>query len=633
VNQRKIRFKFILLVFLSLLLSISIATKTIATDIVSDDLGCTQFQDNTPNYCTDLDKKSGILIEQSEETQNPDRSTTLNLKVFNTGAAAALIEVYDANKRLRDIQTIDGSVPPTGLFSNGLEILDTPRLLLSNYGLFDARSRLKEQRITVNIPSGGSVIITKSSHSALLYNALLLGLETLKFTQGDPNFLKNSEIQNPLIEFIKELGQEVQFNIFTGTPSIESGFLIWSYIDKDKLTNILHKFFEYLFENDPSSNVFFQSFLDVGSTVVNYGLEEAIIAKLHPGLGELARLSRLTGDALNLSARAYNLYFSYIVGLSGKGTITLRGSQPMATERPVDAQGRMIQTWQEFVDQENLQSQSHYFDFDFPSEFRNGLVYWMRGADNFTAYIFKQGLASYPSPLTRMASVNISPDVGGQYVQSGQAIELFAYAGGNWSDIEVRFYPSGVGCFRAFCLEAPFMTDSEIRRILMSGRPMGESFILNERGRLENGDTILTGDGSLFDLYTFEGQRGQLVKISVVSPEFDTYLLLLDPDENDTAANDDAQQNNTNSYIEVTLPKTGTYTVVVNGYDSNSRGNYLLTITSPDRSISSAGELESTSKPPETTPDRVLERAIKATRLAQETIASSSIPQSHIGFV
>jgi hypothetical protein len=71
----------------------------------------------------------------------------------------------------------------------------------------------------------------------------------------------------------------------------------------------------------------------------------------------------------------------------------------------------------------------------------------------------------------------------------------------------------------------------------------------------------------------------------------------------------------------------------VNGYDSNSRGNYLLTITSPDRSISSAGESESTSKPPETTPDRVLERAIKATRLAQETIASSSIPQSHIGFV
>jgi Bacterial pre-peptidase C-terminal domain len=193
-------------------------------------------------------------------------------------------------------------------------------------------------------------------------------------------------------------------------------------------------------------------------------------------------------------------------------------------------------------------------------------------------------LASYP--IRRDSLTEIDYELASQLVNSGQAIRLQWNLGNSGlssiNDIDVRSGQSGAGCFRTFCLEAPFMTDSEIGRILMSGRPIGESFLLRERGRLENSDSVMISDGSLIDRYSFTGERGQSVKINVTSPDFDTYLLLIDSDGNKIDENDDRFTSVTNSYLEITLPQTGTYTVLVNGYDSNSRGNYLVSITTPE---------------------------------------------------
>jgi hypothetical protein len=107
----------------------------------------------------------------------------------------------------------------------------------------------------------------------------------------------------------------------------------------------------------------------------------------------------------------------------------------------------------------------------------------------------------------------------------------------------------------------------------LSGPP-----ILQEEGILENGDLVLEGDGSLYDIYTFEGLAGQAIVITVESSDFDTYVLLADSEGNILGESDDASDGDTNSRLEVTLPSDGTYNVIVNGYEASDRGRYTLVI-------------------------------------------------------
>lgn len=108
--------------------------------------------------------------------------------------------------------------------------------------------------------------------------------------------------------------------------------------------------------------------------------------------------------------------------------------------------------------------------------------------------------------------------------------------------------------------------------------------LIQEQGVLEEGDSILQSDGSLYDQYTFEGEEGQSITISMESDEFDTYLALIDPEQKVIAENDDVSQDDQNSAFTVTLPSNGTYVVIANGFDSNSRGQYSIeaNVNDPD---------------------------------------------------
>jgi len=82
------------------------------------------------------------------------------------------------------------------------------------------------------------------------------------------------------------------------------------------------------------------------------------------------------------------------------------------------------------------------------------------------------------------------------------------------------------------------------------------------------------------DRYTFEGRQGQRVRITLDRPgrsQLDPYLELLDPDGR-TLAEDDDSGGDLNSLIDVTLPRTGTYTVVARGL-GDTTGPYVLTVT------------------------------------------------------
>lgn len=119
-------------------------------------------------------------------------------------------------------------------------------------------------------------------------------------------------------------------------------------------------------------------------------------------------------------------------------------------------------------------------------------------------------------------------------------------------------------------------------------KPVKAETILQQQGTLEQGDQVIQSDGSLVDLYTFTGQAGQQIRITLESSEFDTYLILVDPDRNKIAENDDANQNTRNAELVLTLPQDGTYGVIVNGYDRSDRGRYELTVSSGSPSAPTA---------------------------------------------
>ena len=102
--------------------------------------------------------------------------------------------------------------------------------------------------------------------------------------------------------------------------------------------------------------------------------------------------------------------------------------------------------------------------------------------------------------------------------------------------------------------------------------------ILDAQGELVDGDQLLESDNSLYDEYTFEGEEGQSVTVTLESSQFDTYLAIFTPDDKLLEEHDDVSQTDSNSEITVTLPTTGVYRVIVNSYDSKGRGTYNLKI-------------------------------------------------------
>lgn len=110
-----------------------------------------------------------------------------------------------------------------------------------------------------------------------------------------------------------------------------------------------------------------------------------------------------------------------------------------------------------------------------------------------------------------------------------------------------------------------------------AARRMGE-MILNEQGSLDEQDSVLPSDGSLYDDYTFDGEAGQSISIRLESQDFDPYLAIFTPNGRLLAENDDASSSTKNSAITVTLPVPGRYRVVVNAYDNTGRGEYSLTV-------------------------------------------------------
>jgi serine protease Do len=99
----------------------------------------------------------------------------------------------------------------------------------------------------------------------------------------------------------------------------------------------------------------------------------------------------------------------------------------------------------------------------------------------------------------------------------------------------------------------------------------------NVQGRLETGDQRMN-DGTFADVWQFQGQANQHIRIELRSEEFDTYVQLLDSQGNRLAEDDDSL-GDLNSMVEITLPANGMYQIVVNNFGEDRRaGIYTLTL-------------------------------------------------------
>jgi hypothetical protein len=76
--------------------------------------------------------------------------------------------------------------------------------------------------------------------------------------------------------------------------------------------------------------------------------------------------------------------------------------------------------------------------------------------------------------------------------------------------------------------------------------------------------------------FTFEGNAGQDMVFELVSDDFDCYLYLTGPGLPGVLFDDDGGAGDLDSRIEVTLPESGPYTVVVSAVSENSTGAFRL---------------------------------------------------------
>ncbi|MFB2875972.1 S1C family serine protease [Floridanema aerugineum] len=98
------------------------------------------------------------------------------------------------------------------------------------------------------------------------------------------------------------------------------------------------------------------------------------------------------------------------------------------------------------------------------------------------------------------------------------------------------------------------------------------------QGTLGPGAPTLPSDGSWYRSYTFDGVAGQPIRIVLESSDFDTYLALMGPDGRKVAENNNVGRNNPNSALNLTLPSSGTYRVIVNASEPGVGGRYRLVI-------------------------------------------------------
>lgn len=116
---------------------------------------------------------------------------------------------------------------------------------------------------------------------------------------------------------------------------------------------------------------------------------------------------------------------------------------------------------------------------------------------------------------------------------------------------------------------SPLIRDGQVAKQIAPNSPAVEGHLTTDSGTLE-------ADNSYVDSYTFEGKAGQEVVIEMTSSEVDSFLILLAPDGQGLAQDDDGGGGSNARLVVTELPADGTYTVLANSYAPGETGRYNL---------------------------------------------------------
>ncbi|MEL6704689.1 MAG: PPC domain-containing protein [Bacteroidota bacterium] len=95
-------------------------------------------------------------------------------------------------------------------------------------------------------------------------------------------------------------------------------------------------------------------------------------------------------------------------------------------------------------------------------------------------------------------------------------------------------------------------------------------------GSLDDTDDTREND-AYYEVYTFEAEADDEVRVRMESSDFDTYLIVYGPTDEEYY-NDDFEGTSV-SQIEFAAPMTGTYTIWATSYAAESTGDYTVDVT------------------------------------------------------
>jgi hypothetical protein len=95
---------------------------------------------------------------------------------------------------------------------------------------------------------------------------------------------------------------------------------------------------------------------------------------------------------------------------------------------------------------------------------------------------------------------------------------------------------------------------------------------------IELGDTVEDQLEDDMMEFVFEGERGDVLQISLSSRDFDTLLVVLNEEDEEVARDDDSGPD-TNSLLNFTVPANGSYTIRVSSYSGSATGDFVLRLT------------------------------------------------------
>ncbi|MEG3934307.1 S8 family serine peptidase [Microcoleus sp. T3_B1] len=234
-----------------------------------------KVEEPLPDPSKDFSGVKGIKnfgIDRLKSRYLTNGSQLLSFDVLNFGYADGVIEVYNAKNELVEIRGFDGAKPPVGVVDFSLEALEKLyKTLFNGYSWGDPRKTEAFETTEVRnvvIPPGGSLKITKSSESALVYNLMTFGLD-LFFNNMAPEDLNfQQQIFSKLAE--EKVRDLVKPDSFTDNAQTLLSLLSGSWVNNinpevvDKIIRIIiatlsEKTFEYILKKAATSKALKQA--------------------------------------------------------------------------------------------------------------------------------------------------------------------------------------------------------------------------------------------------------------------------------------------------------------------------------------------------------------------------------------